>query len=136
MFVMYPDANIPMVQLSIKENYNPSAHIALGRAIAPLRDQGVLIIGSGLSFHNMRAFFTGPSGVNTTAARAFDDWLHEQVVEKTGEERTKALLDWASAPGARYAHPQEDHFVPLHVAGIYVCVSVDVTSVGVCVNGG
>jgi len=112
LYPIYPDADMPVVQLSIRDDYDPHTHIAIGRALAPLRDEGVLIIGSGLSYHNLRAF--GPQG--RTASHAFDAWLQHTMVDLTPDQRQQALLHWSAAPSARIAHPQEDHLVPLMVA--------------------
>jgi aromatic ring-opening dioxygenase catalytic subunit (LigB family) len=110
--VSHPKADIPIVQLSIKNGYDPKAHIALGRALAPLRDEGVLIVGSGLSYHNLRAF--GPHAY--AASKAFDDWLTDAVTAKDAKTRNEKLAHWSEAPSARIAHPKEDHLVPLMVA--------------------
>jgi aromatic ring-opening dioxygenase catalytic subunit (LigB family) len=110
--VMYPEAQVPVLQLSMKSGYSPQDHLALGRALAPLRQQGVLIIGSGLSYHNLRAF--GAAG--KAASATFDHWLQEALLGTSPTERSKRLLDWASAPAARLAHPREDHLIPLMVA--------------------
>ena len=110
--VAYPEANVPVLQLSIRADYDPAAHLAVGRALAPLRAEGVLILGSGLSYHNMRGF--GPRGA--VASREFDDWLTDTVCQLTGAERSAKLLQWAKAPSARQAHPREDHLIPLMVA--------------------
>jgi aromatic ring-opening dioxygenase catalytic subunit (LigB family) len=110
--VMYPQAEVPVLQLSLKHGYSPAEHLAAGRALAPLRDEGVLIVGSGLSFHNLRlrgAMATAPSA-------AFDAWLHETLEKHPPAERTARLQAWAQAPSARTAHPQEDHLLPLMVA--------------------
>ncbi len=112
MVIMYPDANVPVVQLSLKRNYDPATHIAVGRALAPLRDQGVLIIGSGLSYHNLREF--GPGA--RYASKAFDDWLQKVIVQGAPNDRETALLHWSEAPAARLAHPQADHLIPLMLA--------------------
>jgi aromatic ring-opening dioxygenase catalytic subunit (LigB family) len=111
-YVMYPEANVPIVQLSIRANYDPATHIAVGRALAPLRAEGVLIVGSGLSYHNMRQFSHG----GAAPSKAFDDWLTETVCHTPFAERTRKLIDWSSAPSARLCHPHEDHFIPLLVA--------------------
>jgi aromatic ring-opening dioxygenase catalytic subunit (LigB family) len=111
-FVAYPDADVPIVQLSIKHSYDPAEHLAVGRALAPLRDEGVLIVGSGFSFHNLRLL--GPSGA--APSREFDEWLTAALVGASPEERTRLLVDWAHAPSARVAHPAEDHLIPLMVA--------------------
>jgi aromatic ring-opening dioxygenase catalytic subunit (LigB family) len=106
----YPDANVPTVQLSLKNGLDPKEHLALGRALLPLRDEGVFIIGSGMTFHNLRAF--GPQ--SSQAAEAFDAWLRESV-RLPQSERDQRLSDWTSAPSARLAHPREEHLLPLMV---------------------
>jgi aromatic ring-opening dioxygenase catalytic subunit (LigB family) len=111
--VMYPDANVPVVQLSLKAGLDPAIHLALGRALAPLRDEGVLVVGSGLSYHNLRQFFR-PTGWEPS--RAFGAWLDETVTKVSPDERARRLLDWESAPSARAAHPREEHLLPLMVA--------------------
>jgi aromatic ring-opening dioxygenase catalytic subunit (LigB family) len=110
--VSHPDADVPILQLSIKHSYDPEEHLAAGRALAPLRDEGVLIVGSGFTFHNLRLF--GPAGVEPS--RAFDGWLTETVVDGPVAERSERLRHWDRAPAARLAHPAEDHLVPLFVA--------------------
>ena len=108
---MYPDASVPVVQLSLKRGYDPAEHLAIGRALAPLRDEGVLIVGSGLSWHNLRML--GPAG--RAPSRQFDAWLDE-TLRSAPAERTRRLEKWEDAPAARIAHPEEDHLVPLMVA--------------------
>jgi len=110
--VMYPEANVPVVELSLKSGYDPAVHLSVGRALAPLRDDGVLILGSGLSYHNLRQFGLGARQVSKT----FDDWLQETLVETIPSEREARLLAWSAAPAARQAHPREDHLIPLMVA--------------------
>jgi aromatic ring-opening dioxygenase catalytic subunit (LigB family) len=110
--VMYPNADVPVVQLSLKSGYDPAEHLALGRALAPLRDEGVLIVGSGLSYHNLRAF--GPAA--REPSKAFDTWLQQTLVDSDPRAREKRLLQWETAPAARQSHPQEDHLIPLMVA--------------------
>ena len=110
-YVMYPKADVPVYQVSLQRGYDPAVHLALGRALAPLRDEGVLIVGSGLSYHNLRLF--GPGAKVPSAA--FDEWL-AATMAKTGKSRTQALLAWETAPHARSCHPQEDHLVPLFAA--------------------
>lgn len=112
LFVAYPDANIPILQLSIRSDYDPSVHLAVGRAIAPLRNEGILIIGSGLSYHNLREF----NQKGRVASHQFDDWLTTIVCNSKSEVRNNSLINWSQAPSARQAHPQEDHLVPLFVA--------------------
>jgi aromatic ring-opening dioxygenase catalytic subunit (LigB family) len=108
--LMFPQAHIPLVQLSLQQGLDPATHLAVGRALRPLRDEGVLIIGSGQSFHNMRAF----SSQETRAAEAFDAWLRDTMPDAA--RREAALIDWEAAPGSRYAHPREEHLLPLMVA--------------------
>ena len=110
-YVMYPKANIPIFQVSLQHGYSPAAHFAMGRALAPLRDEGVLIVGSGLSYHNLRLFGPGAK----VPSKAFDDWLM-QVMALPKAQRTAALMDWEKAPYARTCHAQEDHLVPLFAA--------------------
>ena len=112
MAAMYPNADVPVVQLSLRRGLDPAEHLALGRAIAPLRDENVLIVGSGLSYHNLRNFGPQAHGVS----KAFGDWLDETSVQATPQERVQRLQDWASAPSARVAHPREEHLIPLMVA--------------------
>ncbi|MEZ4366683.1 MAG: class III extradiol ring-cleavage dioxygenase [Kofleriaceae bacterium] len=107
----YPDAEMPTVQLSLQAGLDPAAHLAIGAALAPLRDEGVFILGSGLSFHDLRALRDArpkPSSV------AFDAWL-EATVTAAPAVRDAGLRAWATAPAARDAHPREEHLVPLHV---------------------
>ena len=110
-YIMYPDAQVPVFQVSLLSNYSPEQHFALGRALAPLRDEGVLIVGSGLSYHNLRNF--GPPA--EVPSKAFDAWLTD-TLDAAPEDRTPALEGWESAPYARVCHAQEDHLVPLFVA--------------------
>jgi aromatic ring-opening dioxygenase catalytic subunit (LigB family) len=109
--VAYPDADVPTVQLSLKTGLDPAEHVAMGRALAPLRDEGVFIVGSGMTYHNLRAF--GPQAA--PVAEAFDAWLRDTAT-LPAPERDRSLLAWASAPGARLAHPREEHLLPLMVA--------------------
>jgi aromatic ring-opening dioxygenase catalytic subunit (LigB family) len=108
--VAYPDANVPVVQLSLKKGLDPAEHLAMGRALAPLRDEGVFIIGSGMTYHDMRNM--GPQGI--PASETFDAWLRETVA-LPGPERERRLTAWAAAPAGRRAHPREEHLLPLMV---------------------
>ena len=111
--VIYPNADVPVVQLSLKRGLDPATHLALGRAIAPLREEGVLIVGSGLSYHNLRQFFS-PAGHGPS--REFDAWLNGVLLGGRSADRDKLLTAWESAPSARAAHPREEHLLPLMVA--------------------
>ncbi len=110
--VAFPEAQIPTVQLSLRASLDPAEHLAIGRALAPLRDEGVLIIGSGMSYHNMRGFMTGSGSRDS---KRFDEWL-SATVTKAPRERDDLLQDWARAPAARASHPREEHLIPLMVA--------------------
>ncbi len=110
--VAFPEARIPVVSLSLASSLDPALHLAAGRALAPLRDEGVLIVGSGMSFHNLRGYFKPDTQAR---ARAFDAWLI-RAVESPAKERDTLLTDWRSAPFAAYCHPREEHLIPLLVA--------------------
>ena len=111
----FPEATIPVVEISIRRDMDPGAHIAIGRALAPLREDGVLILATGMSYHNLRGLFSNDPG-GTAASDAFDGWLTQTVCASDPEERARRLTDWAAAPGARQCHPQEEHLLPLMVA--------------------
>ena len=109
----YPDADVPVVQLSVQPHRDAAHHQALGRALAPLRADGVLVLGSGAVTHNLAEF--GRHGLDAAPigyAHAFDDWL-ARALEANDEA---GLLDWESAPHARRNHPSPEHFLPLFVA--------------------
>ena len=112
MKVMLPSADIALVQLSLQQGLDPKAHLEIGRALRPLRDEGVLIVGSGQTYHNMRGFTAGTRSVDPVA-EAFDDWLRRAMLD--GAVRDRALIEWTQAPGARHAQPYEDHLLPLMV---------------------
>lgn len=109
---LYPEADIPVVQLSIDRGFDPELHLEAGRLLAPLRDEGVLIVGSGLSYHNLRQRDRSAE----IPSRAFDGWLQDTLVGQQGRARTDRLERWLQAPYARTAHPREDHLIPLMVA--------------------
>ena len=108
----YPAAEVPTVQLSLRKGLDPAEHLALGRAIAPLRDEGVFIVGSGMTYHDLRSFFR-PS-VAGPVSETFDAWLREAATRE-GAERDRRLVGWEAAPAARQAHPREEHLLPLMV---------------------
>lgn len=107
--IAYPK-DVPVVQLSLKAGLDAAEHLRIGRALAPLREEGVFIVGSGDSFHNMRGFT--PAYVERSVA--FNAWLTDAVI-KPANDRNEKLLDWASAPFARQCQPREDHLIPLIV---------------------
>lgn len=112
MFAMYPDADMPVLQCSLRAGLDPAEHIAAGRALAPLRGEGVLIVGSGSSYHNLQV--RGPGAF--APSQAFDGWLQQVLVGSDPARREEALLRWEEAPAARQAHPREEHLLPLMVA--------------------
>lgn len=109
--LIYPDADVPVLQLSLQRGLDPATHLAIGRALAPLRHRDVLIVGSGMSYHNLRGLF---SGRGNDAAEAFDAWLGDALADPASRDRT--LLDWRAAPGAVESHPEAEHLLPLMVA--------------------
>lgn len=114
--IMYPEADIPCVQLSLNASLDAEAHIALGEALSSLDQDGLLVLGSGFSFHNMRAFFS-PPGADREQNEGFEAWLIKTLSD-TGlpeAERRAGLAAWDRAPFARYCHPREEHLLPLHV---------------------
>lgn len=111
--LIYPEADIPIVQLSLRHDLDPAAHIAMGHALSPLRDEGVLIVGSGLSYHNLREFFV-PNASANKASVDFDTWLGNAISAESAE-REHQLTSWESAPGARSCHPRSEHLLPLMV---------------------
>jgi 4,5-DOPA dioxygenase extradiol len=114
--LMYPQADIPCLQLSLIRGLNPGAHLALGKALRELKNENILVIGSGFSFHNMRAFSWGGLGAPDPANDAFQNWLIEVCTSPLPQpEREQRLVEWEKAPSARYCHPREEHLLPLHV---------------------
>jgi aromatic ring-opening dioxygenase catalytic subunit (LigB family) len=113
MLLIFPEANIPVIQMSLTKTLNPEEHIAIGQALESLRDEGVLIVGSGMSFHNMRGYGDPRYG---PISDIFDTWL-TQSVESDPHTRNKSLAHWEDAPGARQCHPPgaEEHLIPLMV---------------------
>lgn len=120
MTLIRPEADIPILQMSVLESLDPAQHIALGRALAPFMDEDIALIGSGFSFHNLGAL-TGRGKFDVAKgqadAKAFHDWLDETICspDLDHDQREEALIDWASARGARFCQPREEHLLPLHV---------------------
>ncbi len=114
--LLFPDADIPVTQLSLVRGLRPEDHLAMGEALKPLMDQNILIVGSGFSFHNMTAFGWEPTEDKDAGNDEFQDWLIECCASPiTPEERRERLSSWNKAPHARYCHPREEHLLPLHV---------------------
>ncbi len=114
LMLAWPKADIPVAQIAIQPQAGPAHHIAMGRALAPLRDEGVLIVGSGGAVHNLRALeWQGGNGDVAPWAKEFDDWLDAKL--EAGDEA--ALADYrALAPNARQAHPRDEHLIPVFLA--------------------
>lgn len=108
--VMYPQADVPVVAMSLQASLDPELHCALGAALQSLRDEGVLIVGAGMSYHNLQNFAAA-----APASHLFHDWL-DTVLAGDRAARTQSLAQWASAPGGRASHPREEHLLPLMVA--------------------
>ncbi|MER2510876.1 MAG: class III extradiol ring-cleavage dioxygenase [Nitrosomonas ureae] len=125
--LMFPQARIPCIQLSLLKNLNPGMHIALGKAIASLRERNILIIGSGMSFHNLKTFFSNDID-SSNENDAFDHWLIETCTnpEIPSDVREQRLIEWEKAPFARFCHPREEHLLPLHVCYGIACAGTPV----------
>jgi 4,5-DOPA dioxygenase extradiol len=115
--LMYPDADLPVIQVSIQPDAGPAHHFRIGEALAPLREEGILVMGSGSATHNLAGFFgrerPALDAAPETYAQVFDDWLHETVEDGAIDQ----LLNYrALAPEAFRNHPTEDHFLPIFAA--------------------
>jgi len=115
--LMYPQADIPCVQLSLVNNLDARTHLAIGHALKALDFPGLLVIGSGFSFHNMRAFFSPETPAMRAANQEFEAWLQDTCgnPELDEAQRLQRLENWTQAPAARFCHPREEHLLPLHV---------------------
>jgi aromatic ring-opening dioxygenase catalytic subunit (LigB family) len=112
--LIYPHADMPILQMSLQRQASVAEHLAIGRALAPLREQGVLIVGSGMSYHNLHEFFS-PSEAARKPAAQFDAWLTQTVETTDPQARDSMLIEWRKAPGARESHPTPEHLEPLFV---------------------
>jgi aromatic ring-opening dioxygenase catalytic subunit (LigB family) len=113
----YPNPTIPALQVSLQQGLDPLTHIKIGRALAPLREQGVFMIGSGMSYHNLQTLMQHarqPAQSEISDSKAFDQWLAETMLQEA-DRRETLLVEWQKAPKARAAHPREEHLIPLHV---------------------
>lgn len=115
--IMYPDASIPVIQISLNANLDPGQHIDMGRYLAEVTTPDTLLIGSGFSFHNMSAFRRGPDLDSLKQNKAFGQWIDNTLSDPMTSLDTKrnALTSWFDAPSARFCHPREEHLLPLHV---------------------
>lgn len=114
LMLMYPEADIPVVELSVQPHLGPEHHLALGRALEPLRDEAILLVASGSTTHNLADFFgRALDAAPVPYAKEFADWVAEAI----GSGRTEDLLDYQNrAPQALRNHPTPEHFLPLFVA--------------------
>lgn len=113
LMLMYPDADIPVLQLSIQPQLVTAHHVSVGRALAPLRDDGVLILASGGAVHNLRALAWNRTDAPEPWARGFDDWLVQRIESGAVDD----LVGYRErAPGGAQAHPRDEHLMPLFVA--------------------
>jgi len=112
MMLIYPDANIPTIQLSLVKGLDPEVHVKIGEALAPLREEGVFILGSGMSYHNMRGFRDSNADQDSIPFHAY---LRATLADnnKSYEEKKTGLVNWTQAPKARQNHPREEHLIPL-----------------------
>lgn len=109
--------NVPLVQVSLYDNEDPDAHFRLGQAVAPLRDQGVVIVGAGMSVHNLRSLRSmGIDNRPRPWAVSFDEALKDAVLTPAAEGRQARMTEVTLRPDARDAHPTFDHLLPVHVA--------------------
>lgn len=115
--IMYPGADIPCIQLSLLSSLDAEQHIQLGEGLRSLQEENLLVIGSGFSFHNMRAFFAEETDEIRAMNEGFDAWLKDTCLnaELSEAARRKRLVEWDTAPHARYCHPREEHLLPLQV---------------------
>ena len=115
--IMFPEADIPCVQLSLVHSLNPAEHVKMGKALQDLDYENVLVIGSGFSFHNMNAFFNRETKEVKEMNESFESWLLDTCsnADISEVEREQRLIQWTSAPHARFCHPREEHLLPLHV---------------------
>jgi 4,5-DOPA dioxygenase extradiol len=116
LMLMYPQANIPVLQVSLSASLGAAEHIALGQALGALDAADVLFLGSGFSFHNMQGFFMDTPAMRQ-ANQGFEDWLGETLTDpqRSPADIRQRLVDWRAAPGAEHCHPRAEHLMPLHV---------------------
>ncbi len=122
--LMYPEAVIPCIQLSLLDSLNPAEHIRIGTVLRDLQEENLLIIGSGSSFHNLTAFRNNTAGEENYWNETFENWLVETLTgdHLSEKERRTRLEHWVDAPFAQYCHPREEHLLPLHVCyGVAGC---------------
>lgn len=110
--IPFPNGEIPTIQLSLQADLDPELHLKIGKALTPLRNEGVLIIGSGMSFHNLHSLLEGSEKENYHNSNNFNEWIIEALESDDAENK---LINWSTAPSANYCHPREEHLMPLMV---------------------
>ena len=117
LLMMYPQADIPCLQISLNSSLDAALHIRIGQALGSLKNENLLFLGSGFSFHNMQALMSKQGDAIDPKNQQFEIWLAQTCSDpKLSEaERVARLRDWQSAPQARYCHPREEHLLPLQV---------------------
>lgn len=115
LLMMYEDADIPVIQISLLKNLSPEQHYNIGVALRPLMQENILVIGSGFSFHNMRAFQFDQDFSEDLDNEKFQDKLEQVCCTLSGDKRREELIHWKEFPAARYCHPREEHLIPLHI---------------------
>jgi len=127
--IIYPDASIPCVQISLLKNLDPKKHIEIGKALTSLIYENILLLGSGMSFHNLEILLSASKNIDNDNAKnkEFDDWLVSVCTGKEleNDKREKELVEWIKAPSARFCHPREEHLIPLHVCYGVNCEKAD-----------
>ncbi|GAN61838.1 aromatic ring-opening dioxygenase catalytic subunit LigB [Acetobacter indonesiensis NRIC 0313] len=113
LMLAFENADIPVVELSLQQDLDPALHLRIGAALASLREQNILIIGTGMTYHNLRHFMTADPR-SDAASRQFDAWL-ANAISLPAPQRNDALTHWQDAPAARICHPREEHLLPLMV---------------------
>jgi 4,5-DOPA dioxygenase extradiol len=117
LLLMYPDADIPCIQISLSSSLDAALHVRIGKALSELKKENLLVLGSGFSFHNFEVMISKSDGEIGSPNQAFEDWLAQTCCDSNlpEAERERRLVDWLEAPHARYVHPREEHLLPLQV---------------------
>ena len=117
LMLMYPEADIPCIQISLAASLDAAEHVSIGKALAELKNENLLFLGSGFSFHNIQAMMSKRDDSTDQRNLEFETWLAETCSDPglSETEREQRLIDWESAPQARYCHPREEHLLPLQV---------------------
>ena len=117
LMLMYPEADIPCIQISLAASLDADEHVRIGKALVELKSENLLILGSGFSFHNMKAFMSKRDDSNDPRNQEFETWLAQTCSDQNLSEtkREQQLVGWESAPHASYCHTRGEHFLPLLV---------------------